>query len=184
MLASPTQSCPAPAPASASTIKERICYVVVLRYVTRLSRKLRFQQLREVQWCRHFFFDWTHSAVTLHVCGLHRAPYRFTPVPCQRLFRRRHSPTVSREHTQRPGKRLGICFSDCSRSQNHKKKLRLHGSTRGERLRSMMDKPAPVPKLPPVCPPNGTLLLREAGVCREGPYIVGLSRKGPWPRVL
>ena len=48
----------------------------------------------------------------------------------------------------------------------------------------MMYKPAPVPELPPVCPPNGTLLLREAGVCREGPYIVGLSRKGPWPRVL
>ena len=49
-----------------------------------------------------FFLDWTHSAVTLHVCGLYRAPYRPIPVPCQRLFRRRHSPTVSRERTQRP----------------------------------------------------------------------------------
>ena len=33
--------------------------------------------------------------MTLHVCGLHRAPYRFIPVPYQRLFRRRHSPNVS-----------------------------------------------------------------------------------------
>ena len=32
--------------------------------------------------------------------GLYRAPYRPIPVPCQRLFRRRHSPTVSRERTQ------------------------------------------------------------------------------------
>ena len=62
-----------------------------------LPRKLRFSPIDS---CAGTFFDWTHSAVTLHVCGLHRAPYRFIPVPCQRLFRRRHSPTVSRERTQ------------------------------------------------------------------------------------
>ena len=28
----------------------------------------------------------------------------------------------------------------------------------------MMDKPAPVPELNPVCPPNGTLILRAGGV--------------------
>ena len=57
------------------------------------------------------FFDWNHSAVTLHVCDLYRAPYRSIPVPCQRLFRRRHNPTVSRERTQRPGKKsLGPIF--------------------------------------------------------------------------
>ena len=51
------------------------------------------------------FFDWPHSAVILLMCGLHRAPYRPIHVPCQRLFRRRYSSTVSRERTQRPGKK-------------------------------------------------------------------------------
>ena len=56
----------------------------------------------EIDSLQHFFFDWTHSAVTLHVCGLHRAPYRPIHVTCQRLLRRCHSPTESRERTQRP----------------------------------------------------------------------------------
>ena len=65
-----------------------------------------FQQLHAIK--SALFFDWTHSAVTLHVCGQHRAPYRPIPAPCQRLFRRRHSPTVSRERTQRPGKKSRV----------------------------------------------------------------------------
>ena len=70
------------------------------RFTPRLAGNSDFQPL--IQKC-------SHSAVTLHVCGLHRAPYRPIHVPCQRLFRRRHSPTVSRERTtactQRPAKK-------------------------------------------------------------------------------